>query len=130
MRFFTSSGVMALALPAEPQRQQVEGHDLGGEGLGGGDPDLRARVGIERPGGFPRQGGADHVGDGQDGAALQLGGLDGAQGVGGLSGLGDRHQESLGAHHGVAVPELGRRGRSPTGIRASCSIIVRPSMAA
>ena len=92
---------------AQPEGEEIAGHQGGGEGLGGGDPDLGAGVGVEGAGGLARQRGADHVRDAHDRGALGPGGLDRAQGVRGLSGLRERDDEGLRAHHRVAVAELG-----------------------
>ena len=78
--------------------REVEGEDeergeLGGEGLGAGDADLRAGVGGDGALRLAGDGGADDVADGEGlralGDELALGG----DGVGGLAGLGDEQAD-------------------------------------
>ena len=94
------------AQAAEVEGQQGEGRELGGEGLGGGDPDLRPGMGQERPRRFAGQHRALHVADADGQGALALGLAEGGQGVRGLAALADGHGQGVRVHDGRAVAEL------------------------
>jgi hypothetical protein len=91
----------AAAELAQLEREQEERGELGGEGLGGGDADLGAGVGVDGAVGFAGDHGADDVADGDglgaEGDHLALGG----EGVGGLAGLGDEQAEGVGSGMGL-----------------------------
>ena len=84
----------------------MTGGESRGEGFRGGDADLGPRVRVEHARRFSGERGADHVGDADDGRPAVTRGLDGAERVGGLARLGQRHHERLGPEHGVPVAEL------------------------
>ena len=90
----------------EMQREDEERGELGGEGLGGGDADLGAGVGVDGAVGLAGDSGADDVADGEGlgafGDQLALGG----EGVGGFAGLGDEQADGVGVGDGVAVAVL------------------------
>ena len=90
----------------EVEGEDEEGGELGGEGLGGGDADLRAGVGGDGALGLAGDGGADDVADGEGfgtfGDEFALGG----DGVGGLAGLGDEEADGAGVGDGIAVAVL------------------------
>lgn len=91
----------------EVEREDEEGGELGGEGLGGGDTDLGAGVGGDGSGGSSGNGSSDDVADGEGfGAFGDEFGL-GGEGVGGLTGLGDEEADGVGVGDGVAVTVLG-----------------------
>jgi hypothetical protein len=77
----------------EVEREEEERGELGGEGLGAGDADLRAGVGGDGSLGLAGDGGADDVADGDgagaEGVQLALGG----DGIGRLAGLGDEEAD-------------------------------------
>ena len=81
--------------------------DLGGVALGGGHGDLGTGPGVDDVIGQLGDGGAHHVDDGQDTGTSCLALLHGGDGVGGLAGLGDHHQQGVLIHQGVAVAQLG-----------------------
>jgi len=64
--------------------QGDEGGELGGEGLGGEDADLRPRMGGPDEVHFPRHGGFRRIDDDRGGQALGLAPAQGRQGVGGF----------------------------------------------
>ena len=99
-----------MSLPSrlgQKQGDEIEGHQLGGEGLGGGHPDLRPGVGIEHRVRVPGDAGAHRVDDGQGLGPQLLAGRQPGPGVRGLAGLGDGDQQGMAVHQGVAVAELG-----------------------
>src|SRR2546430_4904705 len=63
-----------VARAAEPQAEQVHGHDHRRERLRGRDADLGPRVHVEDAGRLARERGAHDVGDREDRAALEAGG--------------------------------------------------------
>ena len=77
------------AQAAEVEGEEGQGHDLRGEGLGGGDPDLRPRVGEERARGLAGEHRALDVADGEGQGAQPLGLAEGGQRVRGLAALAD-----------------------------------------
>jgi hypothetical protein len=91
---------------AEAEGEQEERGELGGEGLGAGDADLRAGVGGDGALGLARDGRADDVADGErlgpGGTQLALGG----DGVGGLAGLRDEEADGAGVGQRGAVAVL------------------------
>ena len=88
------------------KRQEVEGRDRRGEGLGGSDADLGPGVDVQDPVRLAREGAPDHVADGDHGGALGLGGLHRAEGVRRLPGLRQGHDQRVRADLRVPVPEL------------------------
>ena len=94
------------AQPPQLHRQQEERGQLGGEGLGGGHPDLRAGVGVERALALARNGRTQHVADGEGPGAPLLRLLHRRQRVGGLARLGDGEHERLLPDHRIPVAEL------------------------
>ena len=91
----------------EVEREDEEGGELRGEGLGGGDADLRTGVGGDGSGGSAGDGGSNDVADGEGlGSLVDELGL-GGDGVGGLAGLGDEEADGVGVGDGVAVTVLG-----------------------
>src|SRR5687767_11569238 len=56
----------------QPQREQVEGDELGGERFGRSDANLRSCVRVQRPVRFARGHAADDVADGDAASALAL----------------------------------------------------------
>ena len=91
----------------QKQGDEIQGHQLGGKGLGGGHPDLRPGVGIEHRVGVPGDAGAHRVDDGQGLGPQRLAGRQPGPGIGGLSGLGDGDEQGMAVHQGVPVAELG-----------------------
>ena len=89
------------------ERQQVQGHQLRGEGLGRGDADLGPGVGVDGPVALPRRHAADDVADGQAARALPPRLAQRRQGVGGLTRLGDRHGQRRRTGERLAVAVLG-----------------------
>ena len=102
----TGRRVEVAAQAAEIDGEQVEGHQLGGEGLGRGDADLRTGVGVDDAVALAGDGGFDHVADRQHLAALVVGFAQGRQGVGGLAALADHQGQGPGGDQRVAVTEL------------------------
>ena len=90
----------------EVEREQVAGHQLGQEALGGGDPDLGARMGVDDGVGLARDRRAVGVADRQHLRALGARVPDRLQGVGGLAGLADRDHQRGVVQDRVAVAEL------------------------
>ena len=86
--------------------EEHEGHQLRGEGLGGGHADLRAGVGVDQVVRLPHQAAAEDIADGQHRTSLLFGHADGCEGVGRLPGL--RHGGDQGGvvDFGVSVTEL------------------------
>ena len=97
----------------EVQGQQREGGHRGGEGLGGGDGDLRPGVEVDAAAALAGDARAHHVDDAEDGPALAADLLDGPQGVEGLAGLAHRHVDGVRLNDRIAVAEL--RGRLGVG---------------
>ena len=85
------------------QGEEEERDELRGEGLGGGDADLRAGVGVDRSVGFASDHRADDVADGDGLRALGDHFALGRDGVGGLAGLGDEQAKRGGIGDGIAV---------------------------
>ena len=96
-----------LFLLGDGEAEEAEGDDLAGEGLGGGDADFGAHVEVGAAVGGAGDGGADDVADAVDEGAVVLGQLDGGEGVGGLTRLGDGDDHVVGVDDGVAVAEFG-----------------------
>ena len=88
------------------QGQEIQGHDLAGEGLGRGHADLRAATGVNHAVGFPGQRAADDVHDRQDVRTQSSGFPGGSQRIRGFSRLrqGDKHVPLL--NQRVAIPEF------------------------
>ena len=99
-------GVGAATKLGEVQAQDVAGRDLGQEGLGGGNRDLRAGVGVQHRVRLTRNRRAVGVADGDDARAQQTRVLDGHQCVHGLPGLRDRDHQGALVDDRVAVAEL------------------------
>ncbi len=99
-------GIDAAAELAQLERQQEECGELRGEGLGGGNADFRAGVGIDGAVSLARHHGVNHVADGHslgaEGDHLALRG----EGVGGFAGLGDEQAERVAVGDGVAIAVL------------------------
>ena len=77
----------------EIQAEQLQHHELGGERLGGGDPDLWSRPRVQDGICVSGQGGVDDVGQPDDGGTLVLGVADRCQRVDRLTGLADPDDE-------------------------------------
>ena len=88
------------------QGEQKKRGQLRGEGLGGGDADLRAGVGVDGAVRFARHHGVDHVADGDsfgaEGDHLALRG----KGIGCLAGLRDEQAECVAIGDGIAIAVL------------------------
>ena len=97
---------MVQTAASQADGEQVQGRELGDKGLGGGHPDLGAGVGVDHAGGFPGNGGIQHVADGHVHGAARFGLPQGRQGVGGLPRLGDDHHQRVLVDDRVAVAEL------------------------
>ena len=100
---FLRDGVAKLG---EVEGEDEEGGELGGEGLGGGDADLRAGVGGDGALGLAGDGGSDDVADGEGFGTLGDEFALGGDGVGGLAGLGDEEADGAGVGDGIAVAVL------------------------
>src|SRR5438874_502198 len=81
------------AQAAEANGEEEERRQLGGEGLGGSDADLRTGMRVEDVVRLAGNGGADHVADGESAGSPRLGFAEAAQGVGGLAALRDGDAE-------------------------------------
>ena len=92
-------------------RQHVQHRHLGGVALGGGHRDLRPGPSVNDMVGQLGDGAAHHVDNGQDAGPPGLALLHGGDGVRGLPGLGDHHQQGVLIHQGIAVAKLGGQVR-------------------
>ena len=104
----TASLSMMPSFFREVEHEEVEDRYLRGEGLGGGDADLRARVGEDDAVRIPGEGASEDVADGEGEDALLLCLFHDRDGVRGLTRLGDEEEHVVLAHYGVPVAELGR----------------------
>ena len=86
--------------------QHIAGGQLGGVGLGGGHGDFRPCQSVEYMVGFPCDGGAHHVDDGQGGGSVLLGLPQGGQAVRSLAGLADDDHQGLLRKQGSTVAEF------------------------
>ena len=101
--FLVGDGAADLGEVHSKEKQRDE---LGGEGLGGGDADFGAGVGVDGAVGLAGDHGADDVADGDGGRALGDHFFLGGEGVGGFSGLRDEQADGARVDDGVAVAEL------------------------
>ena len=100
-------GAQVATAVTDGGHQHQQAGQLGGERLGGGDANLGTGPGHKGQVRFSHQGGARHVADGERAHVTGLlGQAQGGQGVGGLAALGQGHQQTVGAHHGLAIAEL------------------------
>src|SRR5918997_4840451 len=99
-----------LFLARQLQGQQVQGRDLGEEGLGRGDPDLRPCPGEQHGVGLPRYERALRVGYRESPPAEPSSRLDSRQGVGRLPTLGDGDDEGLLVADRIRVTVLASNG--------------------
>ena len=86
--------------------QQQHNNQLGGVGFGGGYGDFGAGVGVHGLLGFPGNGGAHHVGNGQGFGAAAFGFFQGFQGIAGFAGLADHDAQAVFIDDGVPVAEF------------------------
>ena len=99
---------VALAVEAveagEFEHEQGERAQLGGEGLGRGDADLRTGARHQHEVGLAHEARLRHVADGEGAeVAAPAPFAQGGQGVGGFAGLRDRHEQRIGRHHRMAI---------------------------
>ena len=83
--------------PAQADGEEDDGHQLRGEGLGGGNANLRAAASEYGPVHQLGHRRAHDIGYGQAPSAAGLALLQGEKGVGSLSGLGDAQEQRFGA---------------------------------
>ena len=88
------------------ERQQVEGHHLGHESLGGRHANLRPGVGIEHIIAFPSNGGLANVADAEDAGTLVSALAERRQCIGGFSRLGNRDHHGVRPEDWAAITEL------------------------
>src|SRR6202022_4420557 len=86
-----------------------EGGELRGERLGGGDADPRSRMRVEHVVALARDGGADHVADGEPAGPARLRLAEATEGVGRLAALRDGDAQRLSVDQRVPVAELARQ---------------------
>ena len=88
---------------AKLEREQEERGELRGEGLGGGDANFGAGVGVDGAVSFARDHGANHVADG-DGLRAERDHLAlGGESVGSFAGLGNEQAQGVAIGDGVAI---------------------------
>ena len=97
------------AQAAEANGEEEERRQLGGEGLGGSDADLRTGMRVEDVVRLAGNGGADHVADGESAGSPRLGFAEAAQRVGGLAALRDGDAEGPRVDERLAIAELARQ---------------------
>ncbi len=92
---------------ADAEGEQHQRHQLGGESLGGGNPDFHPGAGHQHAIRFPHQRAFRHVADGQ---TRQVGplptGPQCGQGIGGLARLGQGDEQGIGGHGRLAIAEF------------------------
>ena len=86
--------------------EQIKRGKLGGKGLGGGNSDFGAGMGVDGSGGFAGNHGAHYVADRQSLGAFGFGLTLRSDGVRGLTRLGDQHGDCVRSDDGVAIPPL------------------------